>query len=89
MNMLDLGNCVPIVAICFALGIGCKAWEKIPDKWIPFILAVSGGIIGIFAKNQITDFPASDYVTAIAVGVVSGLSAIGVHQAYKQAVKKE
>ena len=30
------------------------------------------------------DFPAGDIITAIAVGIVSGLAATGAHQIYKQ-----
>jgi hypothetical protein len=32
----------------------------------------------------IPDFPATDYLTAIAVGIVSGFAATGVHQVYRQ-----
>ena len=35
------------------------------------------------------DFPAGDQLTAIAVGIVSGLSATGVNQIYKQLFKTE
>lgn len=30
------------------------------------------------------DFPAGDYITAVAVGIVSGLAATGVNQCVKQ-----
>ena len=30
------------------------------------------------------EFPATDYITAVAVGIVSGLAATGAHQAVKQ-----
>jgi len=30
------------------------------------------------------DYPAQDYITAVAVGIVSGLAATGVNQVYKQ-----
>ena len=30
------------------------------------------------------DFPATDYITAAAIGIVSGLAATGAHQAAKQ-----
>ena len=35
----------------------------------------------------IADFPATDVLNAIAVGIVSGLASTGVHQAYKQTRK--
>ena len=34
--------------------------------------------------NHMPDFPANDLITAIAVGIVSGLSATGVDQIKKQ-----
>lgn len=89
MDIMSLAKCVPIIVICFAIGLGCKAWKKLPDKWIPFILAVIGGGIGAVALKVVPNFPATDYITAISVGVVSGLSATGVHQAYKQTKKTE
>ena len=33
------------------------------------------------------DFPAPDALTAVAVGIVSGLAATGAHQIYKQRTK--
>ncbi|MCQ5146638.1 phage holin family protein, partial [Enterocloster bolteae] len=57
---------------------------KIPDEWIPVIMAVVGGILGALGMGIIPDFPASDYITAVAVGAVSGLAATGVNQMYKQ-----
>lgn len=33
---------------------------------------------------DVPDFPATDYITAVAVGIVSGLAATGVNQVYKQ-----
>ena len=32
----------------------------------------------------VPDFPAEDFLTAIAIGIVSGLSATGVNQIFKQ-----
>ena len=37
----------------------------------------------------IPDFPATDYITAIAVGIVSGLAATGIDQAVKQLSEKK
>ena len=35
------------------------------------------------------DYPAQDYITAVAVGIVSGLAATGVNQVYKQLTREE
>ena len=80
MDITTLGTCVAIVAICYVIGLGCKAAQKIPDEWIPVIMAVCG-------MNIMPDFPATDYINAAAVGMVSGLAATGVNQVYKQAKK--
>ena len=37
----------------------------------------------------IPDFPATDYITAVAVGMFNGLSATGVNQVIKQTTQKE
>ena len=72
-----------IVALSYVVGLGCKAAKKIPDEWIPVIMAVVGGVLGALGMSTIPDFPASDYITAVAVGAVSGLAATGVNQMYK------
>lgn len=50
-------------------------------------MAVVGGILGAVGMNIMPDFPAADYINAVAVGAVSGLAATGVNQVYKQANK--
>ena len=87
MDISTLGTCVAIVAICYVVGMACKAAQKIPDEWIPVIMAVVGGVLGAVGMNVMPDFPATDYINAVAVGAVSGLAATGVNQAYKQAKK--
>ena len=78
---------VGIVAICYVIGLGCKAYEKIPDKWIPVIMAVCGGALGVAGLYTMPDFPAGDVINAVAVGMASGLAATGVNQLYKQQCK--
>lgn len=84
---MDLSNYItvlPIVVICYLAGIGLKACEKIKNSAIPFILGVLGGIIAIPAMYIMPDFPATDIITAISVGIMSGLASTGVNQVYKQ-----
>lgn len=45
MDISTSGTVVGIVAICYVIGLGCKAYEKIPDKWIPVIMAACGGAL--------------------------------------------
>lgn len=89
MDISTLGTVVAIVAICYVIGLGCKAYEKLPDKWIPVIMAVYGGVLGVAGLYVIPDFPAQDIINAVAVGMASGLAATGVNQVYKQTGKIE
>ena len=77
-----------IVAICFLIGMGCKASEKVKDNFIPVICGAAGLVLGIVAFLAVPQLTiANDILTAAAVGVVSGLTATGVHQIGKQLTK--
>ena len=83
-----IATVVAITVICYLIGIGVKAIDRIDDKFIPVIVGVAGGIIGTVAFYiGMPDFPASDVITAIAVGIASGLASTGVNQAIKQISK--
>lgn len=87
---MDLSNCatvVPIVIICYLVGIGCKVSKKVSDKAIPVIVGVVGGIIAVPAMYVMKSFPAEDVITAVSVGIMSGLASTGVNQIYKQSKK--
>ena len=77
-----------IVVICYLAAQVVKA-TKLDNKWLPVICGILGGVIGIFGMYCIQDYPADDLITAIAVGIVSGLAATGVNQVYKQLTHKE
>lgn len=88
-NVFGLPTCVVVVALVYLVGIAVKNIEAIDDKWIPVICGVVGAPLGVLAWRVVPDFPASDYLTAIAVGIVSGLAATGVNQVFKQLKKDE
>ena len=88
MDITTLGTVVGIVAICYVIGLGCKAYEKIPDKWIPVIMAVCGGALGVAGLYTMPDFPAGDVINAIAVGMASGLAATGVNRCINSSVSR-
>jgi len=80
-----IASVAAITVIAYLVGMGAKNIKKIEDGWIPVIVGVTGailGVIGFFIKMP--DFPATDIITAIAVGIVSGLAATGVNQITKQ-----
>ena len=86
MDIIDkLGiAAIPVITvICFLIAEGVKATD-LNNKWIPIICGGIGGLLGIAAMFVMPDFPAHDILTAIAVGIVSGFAATGVHQVFKQ-----
>ena len=72
-----------ITVVCYLLGQIVKA-TGLPGKWIPCIVGVFGGLLGIAGLYVMADFPAAEPITAVAVGIVSGLASTGIHQAVKQ-----
>ena len=73
-----------ITALVYIVGLGVKA-TKLDNKWIPVICGAFGVVLGIVALYiGVPDFPATDPLTAAAVGGASGLAATGLHQAVKQ-----
>lgn len=85
MNITDLLPIVaPILVICYLVGLTLKTIPQIKDELIPCLVGLVGGILGVLGMFVIPDYPARDIMTAIAVGIVSGLASTGTHQAYKQ-----
>ena len=80
---MDLGiaGVSGITVICYLAAQGIKA-TPLNNKWLPVICGILGMLI-------MPDFPASDYITAVAIGIVSGLAATGANQVYKQLSSKE
>lgn len=72
-----------ITVICYLAAQAVKA-TNLDNKWIPVICGVLGGILGVVGLYWIPEYPAQDIITAIAVGIMSGLAATGVNQVYKQ-----
>ena len=70
--------------LCYLLGMTVHASE-LDNKWIPVLCGMFGMVLGIAALAMgMPDFPAADYLTAAAVGAVSGLAATGADQAARQ-----
>ncbi len=72
-----------ISVIAYMLGELAKA-SKLDNKWIPIICGISGGVLGVVSMYLVPEFPATDTISALAVGIVSGLAATGVNQIMKQ-----
>ena len=82
-NIFGFASIPSIIVICYLVAAAIKT-TKLDNKFLPVICGVLGGILGVVAMFVVPDFPAEDYLTAIAIGIVSGLSATGVNQIFKQ-----
>lgn len=88
MNIGELGiEAIPVIVVIVFLAVEAVKATPIDNKWLPVIAGAFGGILGIVAMLVMPEFPAADPLTAIAVGIVSGLAATGAHQVYKQLTK--
>lgn len=83
ISSLGITGVAAITVICLLIGQGVKV-SPLNSAYIPIICGVVGGILGVAAMFIMPDFPATDYITAAAVGIVSGLAATGLNQVVKQ-----
>jgi uncharacterized membrane protein YeaQ/YmgE (transglycosylase-associated protein family) len=88
--MAEIITVPAIIAVCFLIGeIAKKVSKETINRFVPEICGVSGAILGVVAFFTIPAFiPADNWLTALAVGIVSGFAATGIHQIYKQAKKE-
>ena len=86
--MPEIATVAGITAICFLVGMAVKA-SPIDDKWIPIIVGLVGGILGVTGLYTMPSYPADNVIDAVAVGIASGLAATGFHQIGKQLSKDE
>ena len=83
ISSLGITGVAAITVICLLIGQAVKA-SGVDNKWIPLTCGVCGGVLGVAGMFLMPDFPAADYITAAAVGIVSGFAATGVNQVMKQ-----
>ena len=81
---IGIASVAAITVICYLVGLIVKA-SGLNDKYIPICCGVAGAALGVAGLYLgLPDFPAGDPVTAVAVGIVSGLAATGINQMAKQ-----
>lgn len=69
---------IPIVLVaCLIVGYIMKNFLPSDNRWIPLTLAVLGAVLGCVANKSID-------LDSVVAGAMSGLSAVGLHQAFKQ-----
>jgi len=89
MNFADMGLvAVPVITVIAFLVAELVKLVGLDSKWCPVICGFVGGVLGVVAKSVMPEYPAEDILTAIAVGIVSGFGAVGVHQVYVQLIRK-
>lgn len=82
--MFGIVGVAAITVICYLIGLSVKVLP-LDDKYIPVIVGICGAILGVIGYvSGMPDFPAQDMITAVAVGIVSGLAATGADQIKKQ-----
>lgn len=88
MEIMGIGSVAAITVICYLVGMTVRQ-TPLDNKWIPSIVGFLGMILGVVGWKVIADYPAGDILTALAVGVVSGLAATGIDQLYHQLNPRE
>ena len=88
MNISDLGIvAIPVITVIVFLVVEAVKATPLDNKWLPVVAGAFGGVLGVVAMYVMEDFKNVDVLTAIAMGIVSGLAATGAHQIYKQLTK--
>ena len=82
--MTEVATVASITVICYLIGMLCKAIEHVQDKFIPIIVGTIGAILGVAGWLSVPEFPADTWLSAVEVGIVSGLASTGANQIYKQ-----
>lgn len=88
MDFMGIAGVAGITIICYLAALGIRQ-TPLANKWLPTICGVLGGVLGVVGMYTMPDFPAGDILTAIAVGIVSGLAATGADQLGKQLAKNK
>ena len=88
MDILGIVAIPVITVICYGVAEILKA-TPLDNKWLPSICILLGAILGVVALYVAPSItPATDVLTALAIGIVSGGFATSVHQNIKQLSEK-
>lgn len=86
--MLDLNYlsefCIPlVVGICLCVGYVIKtSMPKIPNNYIPLVMAVLGLVLNIWINNTINP-------SILLGGLFSGLSSTGLYEMFRNLITRE
>ena len=89
LTSLGMASVACITVICYLAALAIKQ-TPLANKWLPTICGALGALLGLAGYyGGMVAFPAADPLTALAVGIVSGLAATGADQVAKQLKKSE
>lgn len=83
INIMGITGVAGITVICYLLALAVKQ-TPLATKWLPTLCGLMGAGLGVAGMYTMPEFPAGDVITALAVGIVSGLAATGADQLAKQ-----
>ena len=86
MEIMGITGIAAITVICYLAAELVKALG-LDVKWLPSVCGLLGAALGAAGMYFMPEFPAGDIITALAVGIVSGLAATGADQLVKQLKK--
>lgn len=85
LTTFGMAGVAAITVICYLAATAVKQ-TPLANKWLPTICGTLGGVLGVLAWcGSVPDFPAGDPLTALAVGIASGLAATGTNQLIRPA----
>lgn len=88
--MYEFASCLAITIICYGVAEAIKKANYVKEKYLPSILLILGAALGCVAfLINMPSFPATDIITALAVGIYSAMMAVGANQVVKQLRKDE
>lgn len=74
---------VAVILVCCCIGYVIKtSLDFIPNKYIPLIMACIGVVLNYFIAGYFN-------VNILLGGVLSGLSSVGLHQAFKNLIENQ
>lgn len=77
-----------ISLICGFVGKSLKTIPKFPDKYIPIATCIAGMILGLICYYTLPGYiPATNWLSALVIGLVSGGFSTTSNQTYKQLKK--
>ena len=82
MEIMGMAVVTAISVIAYLIGEAVKL-SPLDNRWIPLVCGLSGAALGVAGMYCVADFPASDILSALAVGIASGLAATGGYEAAK------